>query len=1067
MIKNILFFLLLSLPLVTNSLSSQTLPLDKLQNLKARNIGPGGMSGRITSIDVQLSDKSIIYVGTASGGLWKSENAGMTWNPIFDKQTTQSVGVVKIQQSNPDVIWVGTGEGNPRNSVSSGNGLYKSIDGGRSWEFIGMPNSRSIHRIEINRTNPNIITVGVTGNPWADSKDRGIFQTRDGGNTWRQVLYLNERTGCADLVSDPVNPNKMIASMWEHRRWPWTFKSGGVGSGLYITYDGGLKWEKMTKGLPKGELGRIGISIAHSSPNVVYAIVESKKNAFFRSDDGGHSWSQQTDKGFGGRPFYYADIFVDPSNENRIYSLHGLASISEDGGKNWNIFLKYLGGSVHPDHHAFWIDVDNPDYIIEGNDGGLNFSRDRGNTWRFANNIPVAQFYHINIDNENPYNVYGGMQDNGSWVGPSRVRRRGGIRNSYWEELSFGDGFDVVPDAHNSRYGYSMYQEGNLIRYDRKTGNLVFIKPVHPDGKKLRFHWNAAIAHDNFEAKTIYYGSQFVHKSTNRGDDWTIISPDLTTNDSTKQKQLESGGLTYDVTGAENHTTILCISQSRLDKNIIWTGTDDGNVQLTRDGGKTWLNLADKIKGAPKNAWVPQIHPSPFRAEEAYVVINNYRQGDWTPHLYRTKDFGQTWVNLCKGHDNIETFVRSFIQDPVEENLMFLGTETGLYVSITGGRHWTKWTKDFPSVPTLDMKIHPREHDLIIGTFGRAAWIIDDIRPLRELAKSGLDLFNKDIYAFASQTAYLENYRQPSGSRFPGDTEYSGENKRGGAAISFFINKAKPIKKGSSEKDEKDSLKEGKKKYVMSIDSALVEIFNSSSERIRKFKIKIDSGFNRISWGLDSKGVRMPNQKKPDEKSDRERGGGMILAGEYLAKITYNKQTDSTSLLVEYDERSDIRLSDEKAKMFALENLSKKINIATEAMDRLREAGETIDYINTKLKYTSDAEKDSITANGKSLKDSLKSIKKIVIGDQEKRQGIFRRPDHLSGNLGNASYYIQAGEGEPSTNARFTIQKCDKQIEILIERTNEFFETDWKEYKRKVDAVKFDEMKDYEKIDLK
>ena len=497
--------------------NAQNLNMKHFKGMSPRSIGPAGMSGRVTSIDVVRSNPDIMYIGTASGGVWKSESGGIAWEPIFDDQRTISIGAIAIQQSNPSVIWVGTGEGNPRNSQSSGAGIYKSLDGGKTWKYLGLEKTRNIHRIIIHPSNPDVVYLSVIGYAWGDTEQRGVYKTTDGGKTWKKILYVNNRTGAADLVMDPSNPNKLIVAMWEYRRWPWYFKSGGKGSGLYITYDGGETWKQKTDkdGLPKGELGRIGLAIAPSKPNIIYALVEAKKNALYKSTDGGDTWSKiTTDKNMGNRPFYYSDIFVDPKNENRIYSLFSLVSKSEDGGKSFKVILPYYGfNSVHPDHHAWYINPDNPNFMIDGNDGGLNITRDGGKTWRFIENLPLAQFYHINIDMQMPYNVYGGMQDNGSWRGPGYAWRQGGIRNAYWEEVVFGDGFDVVPDLEKTHLGYAMWQGGNLERYNLKTGNSQYIKPIHPEGKELRFHWNAAIAQNPFDKASIYYGSQYVHKS--------------------------------------------------------------------------------------------------------------------------------------------------------------------------------------------------------------------------------------------------------------------------------------------------------------------------------------------------------------------------------------------------------------------------------------------------------------------------------------------------------------------------------------------------------------------------
>ncbi|MGB1309507.1 MAG: WD40/YVTN/BNR-like repeat-containing protein, partial [Oceanihabitans sp.] len=499
-------------------------------------------------------------------------------------------------------------------------------------------------------------------------------------------------------VMDPTNPNKLIAALWEHKRDPWFFKSGGEGSGLHMTHDGGKTWKKLTdkEGLPKGDLGRIGIAIAPSKPNIVYALIEAKKNALYKSEDGGFKWKKINAKNdIGNRPFYYSEIYVNPQNENRLYSIYTYVNVSEDGGKNFKQLMPAYGvdNGVHPDHHAWWIHPSNGNFMIDGNDGGLNITKDGGKTWRFIGNLPVAQFYHINVDNEFPYNVYGGMQDNGSWRGPAYVWRSQGIRNSYWQEISFGDGFDVIPDKDNSRYGWTMSQQGYVSYYDWKTGNNFSVRPTHADPKvKLRFNWNAAINIDPFNNSTVYFGSQFVHKSTDKGLTWKIISKDLTSNDPNKLKQQESGGLTMDATGAENHCTILVIEPSPVEKDMLWIGTDDGKVHITQDSGNTWNEVTKNIKGLPSGSWIAQIKASNKNKGEALLIANDYRRFNYTPYAYRTTNYGKTWERIVDEND-VSSYTLSIIEDLEESNLLFLGTDDGLYVSINAGKSWKKWTE--------------------------------------------------------------------------------------------------------------------------------------------------------------------------------------------------------------------------------------------------------------------------------------------------------------------------------------------------------------------------------------
>ncbi|MFZ9239694.1 MAG: WD40/YVTN/BNR-like repeat-containing protein, partial [Chitinophagaceae bacterium] len=628
------FSFVLVLSVFTMGALAQKFNLDQFKNWKPRNIGPSGMSGRITTIDAVVADPNTIWIGAASGGVWKTNNAGGSWESVFEDQPILNIGSIAIQQSNPSTVWVGTGEGNPRNSVSLGEGMYKTIDGGKTWKRVGLEKTRNIHRVIIDPTNPNTVYAGAIGNPYAEHPERGVFKTTDGGETWNKILFTNDTSGVADMIMDPSNPNKLFVAMWQHRRTPWSLSSGGPGSGLFMTFDGGKTWKKLgaKEGLPDGNLGRIGLAISRSNPNRVYALVEATKNGLYKSDDGGLNWTlmNSNPEFVSTRPFYFQEIACDPQNENRLWLIYQMISKSEDAGKNFEVVIPYNG--IHPDHHAFWIHPNNPNFIIDGNDGGIGITRDKGKTWIFDEKIPVGQFYHINVDNETPYHVMGGMQDNGTWHGPAYTWMSGGIKNYYWENIWGGDGFDAMPDPDDASWIYAMSQGGSVGKYNYKTGESWYMKPPQMDEKTmLRFNWNAAMAQDPTNNSTIYYGSQFLHKSTNKGASWETISPDLTTNDSAKIDQTNNGGISIDITGAENYCTILTIAPSSKDKNVIWVGTDDGNVQLTRDGGKTWTNFRGKIPGLPVGAWIPQVQASRYNAGEAFVVANDYRRGDFKP----------------------------------------------------------------------------------------------------------------------------------------------------------------------------------------------------------------------------------------------------------------------------------------------------------------------------------------------------------------------------------------------------------------------------------------------------
>ncbi len=1049
---------LLIILLVTTTLLSQEFSMDLIKDLTPRNIGPGGMSGRVTAIDVVTSDPNIIYAGTASGGLWKSISGGIKWEPIFDKEVTASIGAVAIQQSNPSVIWVGTGEGNPRNSLNGGYGIYKSLNGGKTWKSMGLEKTRHIHRVIVDPTDPNTVYVAAIGSPWGEHPERGVFKTTDGGNTWNKILFANNKTGAADLIMDPTNPNKLIAALWEHKRDPWFFKSGGEGSAIHITHDGGKTWEKRTDtdGLPKGNLGRIGLAIAANKPNIIYALIEAKKNALYKSTDGGFKWKKVNDKNdIGNRPFYYSDIFVDPQNENRVYSVFTYVNVSEDGGKNFSQLMPAyaVDNGVHPDHHAWWIHPNDGNYMIDGNDGGLNITRDGGKTWRFIGNLPVAQFYHINVDNEFPYNVYGGMQDNGSWRGPAYVWKAQGIRNSYWQEISFGDGFDVVPDKDDSRYGWSMSQQGFVLRYDWMTGNNYIVKPIHPDPKvKLRFNWNAAINIDPFDNGTLYFGSQFVHKSTDKGLTWEVISPDLTTNDPNKQKQSESGGLTMDATGAENHCTVLVVEPSTLEENMLWAGTDDGRVHITRNGGANWTDVSKNIKGLPQGSWIAQIKASNKKKGEAMLVANDYRRFNYTPYVFRTVDYGKTWKRIVDQND-VKSYALSIVEDPIEKNLLFLGTDDGLYISLNAGNSWTKWTKGFPTVPVKDLVIQTREHDLVIGTFGRAAWVLDDIRPLRALAKNSA-ILNQKLQLFSPPTAYQSAYQQPTGSRFGGDALYNGENRDNGAIISYYI-KAEEKKKEDTTKDEEkeDNEETEEDEAKVKWDSISLKVYNGGRLiRTLKQKTPDSTGFHKTRWLMDEKGVDRPSRKI--QKQKKEPGGVDVKPGKYKLIMEYGDQTSEAMVEVKSDPRLKVSQKNIDEVYSTSKNLEKMRQTAADAVKQLVESKEVASKYQKELKKLDKKKFKEQLKLSKDISKKIDSVIALYIGKEDKRQGITRNPEMtVMQRLGTASWYVGSRQNGVTATENTLIMQAKDALQDALKQTNEFFKNEWKPYQEEIEKL--------------
>ena len=1047
MIKRYSLFLLLVM-IISNASFAQKIGLDQFKSWKPRNIGPAGMSGRITAIDAVVADPNTIYLGAASGGVWKTINQGASWDAVFEEQPILNIGSIAIQQSNPSTVWVGTGEGNPRNSISLGEGMYKTIDGGKSWKKMGLEKTRNIHRIIVDPSNPNTVYAGAIGNPYAEHPERGVFKTTNGGETWDKILFTNDTSGVADMIMDPSNPNKLFVAMWQHRRTPWSLNSGGPGSGLYMTFDGGKNWKKLgeKEGLPAGNLGRIGLAISRSNPNRVYALVEATKNGLYKSDDGGQTWSlmNSNPEFVSTRPFYFQEIACDPQNENRLWLIYQMISKSDDAGKNFEVVIPYNG--IHPDHHAFWIHPTNPNFIIDGNDGGIGITRDKGKTWLFDEKLPVGQFYHINVDNEMPYNVMGGMQDNGSWRGPAYTWMSGGIKNYYWDNLWGGDGFDVMPDKDDASWVFAMSQGGSVGRYNVKTGESWYVKPPAPDLKTtLRFNWNAAIAQDPFSNSTIYFGSQHLHRSTNKGASWEIISPDLSTNDSAKIDQRNNGGISIDITGAENFCTIMTIAPSSKDKNVIWAGTDDGNVQLTKDGGKTWVNFRGKIPGLPVGAWIPQIQASRYNAAEAFVVANDYRRGDFKPYIFRTTDFGKTWTRLVD-EKKVIGYALCVLQDPTEPNLIFAGTEQGLWVSVDNGASFQQWKNGYPSVSTYDLAIQEREADLVIATFGRALWILDDIRPLRKLA-ANKGMLNKAFVAFDSRNVVQAQFKNAPGYEWSTWGIWDAENRPANAPISYFI-------KASS-----DTSAKAKK------DSVVVKIYNDKNEVIRNLRWAADSGFNRAYWGMEEKGFRTPGAGGGGRRmggggggrGGAEPAGQKALPGIYKVVMAYKGISDSTMITLLDDPRLGNRNNIKTAQAALRAELKKSGDQLIEAMDLLTEADEASKKVETYTKEMKGATVDSLKKSTKKLQDEIKALREFISGTTQTKQGYGQVPQiTVMNQYQQASSAISSKSIEPGAQEKMLVERAAGLISDAVKKANAFKEGSWKKYMEQVAATKMD-----------
>jgi len=1002
-----------------------------LAGLEARPIGPAGMSGRIADIEAVVAEPTTIYVGTASGGVWKSTDDGLTWAPIFDEEPVASIGDVAIFQPSPDLVWVGTGEGNPRNSISVGGGIFRSLDGGRTWEHKGLEETRHIHRVVLHPSDPETLWVAALGEVWSESPERGIFKTTDGGETWRKVLYVDEKTGAADLVIDPRNPQKLLAATWDFRRQPWSFRSGGPGSGVYLSYDGGENWKRLgtDEGFPAGELGRIGLAISRSDPEIVYALVEAEESAMLRSTDGGESWQTVlSGPKVAPRPFYYADIRVDPAWPHRVYSLWSLVSVSNDGGKSFEPLVKWP--PIHPDHHAMWIHPEDPEHVLLGNDGGVAISRDRGQTWRFVTNLPLGQFYHVAVDDAVPFNVYGGLQDNGSWRGPSDVWEGGGIRNHHWRFLAFGDGFDTRPDPVLEDVGYAMAQEGYLVRWHLQTGETLEIRPLHPEGEELRFNWNAGLALDPFEPGTIYYGSQYLHRSRDRGDTWEIVSPDLTTDNEEWQKQDESGGLTLDVTGAENFTSIVAVAPSPLERGMIWVGTDDGRLHLTRDGGETWESQEDRLAGVPANTWIPHVEPSPHDAEAAFLVADDHRRGNLEPYVYATADGGAAWRRLPT--DGVEGYALVIEQDPVDPDLLYLGTEFGLWISIDGGESWWQYRHGLPTASVMDLALHPRDHALVIATHGRSIYVLDDVRPLR-----GLDdeVMAAQLHVFEPPPAQQYRGRSIRGELAPGHAVYSGQSKPYGAMISFVANgEGLPHPDPDVEKARKEKSDEEAPKVE-------IEILESGGESVRTFEVEAHRGLNRVTWDLRRDAFRQIQREPAWWYGDPK--GPEMPPGDYEAVVRFGEDEVRHPLRVEQDPATSYTPEEMAERWRLILRAGELQEAATHASEQIDATRADVALVLAKVELAEkqagieegdESPYEAVRESADELRQSLAEVETHVRQPADAK-GIPADDDAIS-RIGFTMNRLTATWGAPTPSDRAQLEQVEAQLREALSEVN-------------------------------
>jgi len=888
--------------------------------LEARWLGPGTMSGRITAIVGVNADSKTLYVGSAGGGVWKSTNAGASFKPVFDKYC-MSIGAIAVDQTHPETVFVGTGESNMRNTVSIGDGMYKSTDAGDNWVKVGMDSTEHISKIIIDPKNNNIIYASAPGPLWSNSKHRGLYKSTDGGTTWNKIFYLNDSTGCADVAVDPNDPNILYATMWEFRRFPYSFNSGGKSSGMYKSMDAGKTWKELKNGLPAKPFGRIALTLAPSAPQNMIAIVESKETGLYISGDGGETWkSQSATMNVVSRPFYFSCVVIDPKDPKRVYRPGFGFSYSDDGGYSFTD-ASYDGGWVHSDHHALWINPNYTNQMYLGTDGGVYFSLDRGATWMFVYNLPVGQFYHVACDNNTPYRMYGGLQDNGSWVAPSAAP--GGVNNSSWQDMYGGDGFWVQPDLTDNNIAYAESQGGNMGRIDLTTFKSLDITPqAGKSEEKLRWNWNTPIVTGQANKHNLYTAAQYLYKTTDQGRTWQKISGDLTTNDKKKQQQEESGGLSEDNTSAENHCTIFSVAESPLDENQVWAGTDDGNLQVTTDGGKTWTNVAKNYEaaGIPAQTWVSSIEPSKYDRNTVYTTFDNHMYGDMNTYLAKSTDLGKTWTRIkC---DDFTGFVHKIKEDLVNRNLLFLGGERGLFASIDGGNSWFRMKNHIPDYCMVrDIAIQPQTNDLVIATHGRGIMVINDISPIRALTR---DVVDKDVVLFDNKPTPLTNGAYGGGGS-PVSGGWYGGNPDDVQPIEYYM-KNRPTQ------------------------DVNVEVYDATGKLVQKIPGSKRKGINKVYWNL-----RWTPPKTATGGTKMDYGGfvaPMVLPGTYTVKLKVGDK-DYTNQLV--------MVHDSKNKLFSEEDRKAQYIAAMELYHIHEQLADLVDKISTEQK---------------TLKDNMDSVKR-------------------------------------------------------------------------------------------
>lgn len=1058
------------------------LPLMVRRSVSFREIGPAISGGRVPAVAGVAGNPDVYYVGSAAGGVFRSNDGGTTWKALFQYESVASIGALAVDPQNPDIVWAGTGEANVRNTVSVGNGIYKSTDGGNHWKRMGLENSSQISRIEIDLHHPDTVLVAAMGNPWADNEERGVFRTTDGGATWQKVLYVGPSVGIADLAMNPQNPQVLYAAAYRFRRMPWAYSGGGPDDAIYKSIDQGQTWKRLSgHGLPEQPVARIGLAVAPSAPDTVYAVMGSKEGVLWRSDDAGEHWELVSkDEEVDVRPFYFSRIAVDPRNPDHIFALSNNMMESKDGGKSFHTIAK----QIHGDHHAMWIDPTGTGRIINGNDGGIAISRDNGEHWAFIHNFAISQLYHVATDEERPYMICGGLQDNSAWCGPSRSKDASGILDRHWFDLNGGDGIYAIPAPDNPDLIYNSTENGVFMIFDRRAEQVHDIEPYPHDTSgggvaetKYRLAWNAGFAVSPQNPEVLYAGANVVFKSEDRGHSWKPISPDLTLND--KSKQQSSGGpVIKDNSGAETYDTIIRITPSAKDASVLWIGTDDGQVQFTRDGGATWTNVTAHLAGLPPWGRVESIDLSSDNDGEALIAVDRHFSGDFKPYLYRTTDWGATWQSISG--DLPQMYAHVVRRDRRNPQMYYAGLESGLYVSWDAGAHWFLFGLGLPNTPIYDMTWHARENDLVLATHGRGIWIFDDLAPFQqftpELNQTKLQLFPPTSALRFWPWSQVEDL---------GDGAFYGRNPTYGAQLSYFL--AEKVKEpgqlvitdsqGHAVRTMKGlhELREGEKPPedeevppaapIGGMGSRQSEqkeakpsqpaLSTQSQQQLRPTKtaeeeeaelgqpkkypwVPTNPGLQRIYWDLRVDGpVRWESAKDFDKGPD---SGALVPPGEYTLTMTVGGVTSSQKVEVVNDPRSHADQASMEARyqltQAVLHELS-QLDVALNRMDAITAQMKALQLV---AKDTPDEQ--AVKTASTTLEKQMKDVQAQITSDPGAAESTLRAPDKVREHLFALDQILEGSDDAPTPAVLELKQDLDSQYQAALQRFNQFLQTD-------------------------